>query len=363
MLRIAVIGCGTMAESHFIQIEKIPFAKLVGVCDAEILMAKQVTLRYDVSEFFDNVDELIDKTKPDIIHITTPPDSHYSLAKKCLKNGIHIYVEKPFTLYYNEALDLINIAEEKKLKLTVGHNAQFSPAAIKLRNLVKSGYLGGSPVHMDSIYCYNWGNESYAKSIIGNANHWVNQLPGKLLQNIISHGISKIAEFLDTDNPKVIVDTYKSDFIEKLGSSEIVDELRVIIRDQQRSSYFTFSSTIKPQVHSFKIYGPKRTLELNHNTQTLIKYEDFGYRSYLRYVLEPRKIAKQYRLNSRLNLKGLYKKEIRGDFGIEYLTQAFYNSVLDKCDLPISYQEILLTSKIMENIFSQIYSDPKFIQD
>lgn len=355
MLKIGLVGCGTMSESHLMQIEKIPYAKLVGVCDAELLMAKQVTLRYDVKDYFDDLDLMIQTVSPDIVHITTPPNSHYLLAKKCLDSGIHVYVEKPFTLYYREAVDLIETAEKKGLKITVGHNAQFSKAAEKLRNLVKGGFLGGNPVHMESLYCYNWGNENYAKAIIGDSKHWVNSLPGKLLQNIISHGISKIAEYFDSDDYEMRVLAFQSPFLKGLGSSEIIDELRLTIGNGNTTAYFTFSSMLKPSSHAFKIYGPKRGLELDHNRQTVSKIQDWGYKSYLKYVFEPIKIGKQYRKEGWDNLKGLYRQNVRGDYGIHKLTSDFYKAVLGEGPLPISYREILLTSKIMESVFENIH--------
>ncbi len=122
----------------------------------------------------------------------------------CLQSGCHVYVEKPFTIDTAEAEELIKLANQKNLKITAGHNAQFTHAMARMRRLVKNGYLGGKPLHLESRYCYDFGNESYAKALLGDKEHWVRKLHGSLLQNIISHGISKIAEFLTGDNPIVI---------------------------------------------------------------------------------------------------------------------------------------------------------------
>ena len=50
---------------------------------------------------------------------------------------------------------------------------------------------------MESYYCYELGNSAYASALLGDNSHWVRRLPGKLLQNIISHGIARIAEYYD----------------------------------------------------------------------------------------------------------------------------------------------------------------------
>src|SRR5439155_114293 len=90
------------------------------------------------------------------------------------------------------------LANERSLKMTVGHDAQFNHAARRMRTLVHSGFLGDGPVHMESYYCYEFG-QAYARALLGDTRHWVRRLPGKLLHNVISHGIARIAEFLTND--------------------------------------------------------------------------------------------------------------------------------------------------------------------
>ena len=199
MLRVAIVGCGKIADQHAQEIVHIPGCEIVGVCDREELMASQLRERLNVTAHFTGADELLDKAKPDVVHITTPPQTHYTLAKLCLEAGCHVYVEKPFTVNLADAHELVDLATRLNLKLTVGHNAQFSHAANRMRNLVAEGYLGGPPVHMESYYCYDLSDAGYAKALLGDRYHWVRTLPGGLLQNTISHGISKVAEFLTGD--------------------------------------------------------------------------------------------------------------------------------------------------------------------
>ena len=41
---------------------------------------------------------MLSDAQPDVVHITTPPESHFEIARLCLAAGCHVYVEKPFTL-------------------------------------------------------------------------------------------------------------------------------------------------------------------------------------------------------------------------------------------------------------------------
>ncbi len=106
MIKVGIIGCGKIADQHAEQIKKIPISSIVGVCDREELMAKQFYERFNAKHYFTGVNKFLDVGQPDIVHITTPPQSHFELGELCLKAGCNVYVEKPFTLNTTEAKKL-----------------------------------------------------------------------------------------------------------------------------------------------------------------------------------------------------------------------------------------------------------------
>jgi predicted dehydrogenase len=355
MVKIGIIGCGRIADQHATEILKIKEAKLVGAADRELLMAEQFAERYGVEEAFSDVEEMIQRTKPDIIHITTTPQSHYALAKQCLEAGVHVFLEKPFTLNAVEAGELIDLAIKKNLKVTVGHNAQFSHAMMQMRKIIQTGFLGGDPVHLESTWCYPFTDPGYAKAILGDQNHWIRALPGRYLHDIISHGISRIAEFIKSDNPKVMAYGYVGSLLKSLKEDDIIDELRVIIiDDDSRSAYFTFSSQIGPPIKQFRIYGPKNSLIVDHEHQTVVKVTR-NYTYYLNHFFPGFVDSKQYLGNSLKNMGKFLKNDFYYESGRKYLFESFYQSVSKDKPLPIPYKEILLTARIMDDIFSQIY--------
>lgn len=346
-----------MADSHAHCIKRIAGAELAAVCDLEPLMAQDMSERFKIGRFFSITEEMLKTVPLDVVHITTPPQSHYRLATMCLNAGCNVYVEKPFTINTAEAIDLINLAKSKNLKITVGHNHQFTPAMMRMRELVNNGYLGGKPVHMECLYCYELSNESYAKAFLGNSDHWVRKLPGSLLQNIISHGISKIAEFITGDDPMVIAHGFTSEFLKSIGENKIIDEVRVIIRDElNTTAYFTFSSQISPSPHQFRLYGSKNSIIVDDDHQIVIKEEEHELKSYLRYFVPPFGYAKQYLGNFGCNFKKFLSRDFQlpNDAALKVLIESFYNSIINDKPLPLSYREILLTSKIMDIIFNQL---------
>jgi predicted dehydrogenase len=355
VLKVAIVGCGKIADSHASQIQRIRDCEIVGVCDREPLMAQQIFKRFPIKQHFSDLTKLLSEAKPDVVHITTPPQTHFEIAKTCLEWGCHVYVEKPFTLWEGEAGHLIALAIEKGLKITAGHDDQFSHVTRRMRALIQSGYLGGGPVHMESYYCYEIAQSGYAGALLGDKQHWIRRLPGMLLQNIISHGIARIAEFLTGESPQVIVHGFTSPLLRNLGETEIIDELRVIINDQDRTTaYFTFSSQMRPALHEFRIYGPKNGLILDQDKETLIKLRGSVYKSYAEKFVPPVIMAGQNFRNLATNLKTFLARDFQMKAGMKCLIESFYRSIVQDTPPPIPYREILLTAKIMDVIFAEI---------
>jgi predicted dehydrogenase len=357
MLKIAIVGCGKIADAHVLQIQRIAGCQVVGVCDREELMARQLQERFGIQRSFRDLTALLRESRPDVIHVTTPPQSHYEIARQCLEAGCHVYVEKPFTLFATEAEELVALANEKGLRLTAGHDEQFSPAMQRMRQLVKSGYLGGTPVHMESTWCYELGEGAYANALLGDKNHWVRKLPGRLLHNVLSHGIAKIAEYLAGEQPEVRVVGFPSRFLTQRGEKELLDEIRVIITDQNHTTaYFTFSTQMRPGLHQFRIFGTKNGLFLDEEQQTVLKLRGNRYKSFAEKFVPHLTLAGQHVRNLLRNGRLFLANDFHMDAGKKHLIEALYCSIIDDAPVPIPYREILLTARIMDAIFQQLDS-------
>ena len=356
MLRIAIIGCGKVADQHVQAIHRIADCEIVALCDRELLMAKQLGERFGVSACFSDLRELLHAASPDVVHITTPPQSHYSLAKQCLESGSHVYLEKPFTLTADDAESLIHLAEDQELRITVGHNYQFTLEMMEMRRLISEGYLGGRPIHLESYWSYDLGGSMYAGAFLGSDAHWLHGLPGQLFHNIISHGIAKVAEFLDDDVPLIVATAHRSSQLSHRGGSDLMDELRVLLRDKQETTaLFCFSTQFKPALNRLRIYGPRNSLMVDILTGTLIRGPGASYKSYLTYFIPPLKNAREYFRNLRLNVTNFIRQRLYQDFGMRELMERFYNTIRTGDEPPIPYREIILTARIMDEIFAQVY--------
>ncbi len=137
-LRVALFGAGKMALHHAKAIALQENAMLVAVADPE---ANPATLRDTLGSevlVFPDGEELLRKCSPDIVHVCTPPRSHSALASLALSRGAHVYVEKPFALTSNDALNMINRAKETGRKVCAGHQLLYESPALRAHDFLKN---------------------------------------------------------------------------------------------------------------------------------------------------------------------------------------------------------------------------------
>jgi predicted dehydrogenase len=353
--RVAIIGCGFIADQHADQLRSLPYCEITAACDTEGLMARQLADRFHIPHVFTSADEMLRIVRPDAVHITTPAQTHFSLGRICLEAGCHVYMEKPFTETTAEAEELIERSLKSGLRITVGHNLQFSPEALRMRELVRSGFLGGAPVHLESIQCYSHEEPTYGRAVLADSGHWVRRLPGTLLHNLISHGISKIAEFLVGERPSVISLSFNSPYIRGIGQLDIIDEVRAIIQDEAgTTAFFLFTTQFGAGSNELRVYGPDGILVVDNTYRTVLRLRPSGQKSYLRYFFAPWTHAHEHMRNSFRNIRLFARKEFHMDYGMKKLMERFYLAVRGGRPDPIPTDEILRTSRIMESIFEQL---------
>lgn len=355
MTRVAIIGCGFIADQHAAQLQALQGCEIVAACDTEELMAAQLADRFHIPKVFTDASEMLRAIRPDAVHITTPAQSHFPLGRMCLEAGCHVYMEKPFTETTAEAEILLRMAREKQRRITVGHNLQFSPEAIRMRQLVQAGFLGGPPIHMESIQCYSHDEPTYGRAVLGDPRHWVRRLPGSLLHNLISHGVSKIGEFLSGDDPRVMALSFSSPFLTAQGQPDIVDEVRATVQDERgATAFFLFTTQFGAASQEFRLFGRSGSLVMDNTYRTVLRISPSHHKSYLRYFLAPLTQAREMVRNSTRNMRLFARHEFHMDYGMRKLMELFYAAIEDGRPDPISAAEILRTSRIMEAIFEQM---------
>lgn len=141
-LKIGVIGCGYWGPNLIRNFIEIPSAQMEAVADLDDQRLNHIRTSYPQIPHFTRDYRKLFELGIDAVVISTPPQTHFTIAKECLENGLHVLVEKPLTTISDDARELIRIAKENDRILMVGHTFEYNPAVHALKEMIVSGELG-----------------------------------------------------------------------------------------------------------------------------------------------------------------------------------------------------------------------------
>jgi len=140
-IKMAVIGCGYWGPNLIRNYVALPESEVVAVADLMDSRLDHIKRLYPHIKITNNYYDLF-SLGLDAVVVATPPSTHFQIAKDCLLNGLHTFVEKPFTLNSRDSKELISLAEAGDLTLMVGHTFEYNPAVRKVKEIIESGELG-----------------------------------------------------------------------------------------------------------------------------------------------------------------------------------------------------------------------------
>jgi UDP-N-acetylglucosamine 3-dehydrogenase len=188
MIKIGVIGGGKWGQNHLKDLYKISECNLVGLADND-LSKKELAEQYG-ARHFSNYKEML--TEVDAVTIVTPTTTHYEIAKNCLEAGKHVFVEKPLCFDPREAEELVNLANQKGLTLSVGYVFRFNPLVKRLKQLLPEigplQYISGQYTHStvpprkDSGAIFN-----LAVHLLDVLNHSLSEKPKSVFCSKVNH--------------------------------------------------------------------------------------------------------------------------------------------------------------------------------
>lgn len=145
-MRYALIGCGRISTNH-IKAAVNNKLEIVGVCDIlpekmEELLEKHELKNDNSIHRYTDYKELVAAEKPELISIATESGNHAEIALYCIEAGINVIIEKPMAMSIADANKIIELAEEKHVKVSACHQNRFNVAVQELRKAVESGRFG-----------------------------------------------------------------------------------------------------------------------------------------------------------------------------------------------------------------------------
>ncbi len=141
-MRIGIAGLGVASTQVLPPVAKLPFVKITAAADTRTDALAKFREVYE-GEGYKSVEALCASPNVDAVYIATPNSLHAGHAITAAKHKKHIIVEKPMALSIAECDAMNEAAEQNGVKLLCGHTHSFDPPIRKIREIVKSGELGG----------------------------------------------------------------------------------------------------------------------------------------------------------------------------------------------------------------------------
>jgi UDP-N-acetylglucosamine 3-dehydrogenase len=141
-IKVAVIGCGSIAEKrHIPEYANNPHVEFVAFCDPVIERAELYAKEYG-GKAYSSYEDMLKIEKLDAVSVCTPNYLHAHASISAANAGAHVLVEKPMAVTEEETAAMIEAARTNGVYLMVGHNQRLMPAHVKAKEILDSGILG-----------------------------------------------------------------------------------------------------------------------------------------------------------------------------------------------------------------------------
>src|ERR1039457_521726 len=141
-MNFGVIGYGYWGPNIVRNLTTIEGSKVLTIADLDPSAQERARKAYPGIKITSDAMDVILATDIDAVAIVSPVWTHYELAKAALQNGKHVFVEKPFTSTAGQGEELINLAQQKNLRIMVDYTFLFTGAVRKISQLLEEQALG-----------------------------------------------------------------------------------------------------------------------------------------------------------------------------------------------------------------------------
>ncbi|MBQ2274545.1 MAG: Gfo/Idh/MocA family oxidoreductase [Clostridia bacterium] len=141
MLRVGIVGCGSIFTMHATSVDHLENATLVGVCDIKKDRADKAAAKYNVPAYYD-YKELIDNGNLDVVHVCVPHYMHPVISRYALEHGVNVLCEKPMSIDYASGEANVKLAEEKNLRYGIIFQCRYNNTSRLIKENLDNGKLG-----------------------------------------------------------------------------------------------------------------------------------------------------------------------------------------------------------------------------
>ena len=230
-VKIGVVGVGHLGNHHAFHLSKIKEANLVGVFDVD--QAKAVIVAKELkTNAFESIEDLISNV--DAISIVTPTPTHVDVAKMCITNKRHVFIEKPIATTTREADLILSLAKKHKTIVQVGHIERFNPALLALSGLdITPKYI---EVHRMAPFMSRGTDVPVVLDLMIHDIDLVLSFISSPVEDIYANGVSIMTNSIDIANARI---KFQNGSIANITSSRVAKDRVRKIKIFQQDLYVT----------------------------------------------------------------------------------------------------------------------------
>lgn len=253
-VRAALIGAGQIARQHLSCLQGLPEVEVAAVCDLSPAVAECAAERHGIARWFTDYRAMLEEVRPDVVHVTTPPTSHFRLAMDSLDAGAHVFVEKPATATFEELENLSRRSGEVGRALIEDYNYLFNRAPREILRRIETGEFG-AVTHVEVMICLDiLGPGGFADP---NAPHPCLTLAGGAISDFLPHLASLACLFVGPHRRAHAIWTKRKQTILPY------DEFRAVVEAERGTASLAFSSSSQPDAFWLRVYGERMQATAN----------------------------------------------------------------------------------------------------
>lgn len=251
-----LIGCGAIAREHLAAVRELNNVTVSAVCDLSLARAEATAQRFGIERGYTDYRKMLADNKPDLVHITTPPSSHFQIASDCLSMGLNVLCEKPITVDYEQFKILKKLARDRNCILIENQNLRYHSSIKRLEALLKSDAFG-ELLDIEVAFALNLVSPG-GPYVDQNAPHFGVGLRGGVIGDFLPHIAYLTYMFTGPIHDLRTIWMKRND-----RSPLSVDEFRGFIKAERASAQVSFSANSQVPGYWVKLSGSRMIAEAN----------------------------------------------------------------------------------------------------
>jgi predicted dehydrogenase len=264
VVRVGLLGYGAIGHEHSRAVRVVAGLELAVVCDTSVARRASALAAAEGIATTADADELLSADDVDLVVVSTPPNSHATWARKAIRAGKNVVVEKPFAILTEEADAVMAEADAANLLAVVYQNRRFDPDHLAVRRAVRSGALGD--VFSIETFVGGYGHPC-------NMWHSDETTSGGAFYDWGSHVLDQILDLVPEGVEHVTATTFKRRWFDVTNADHSRVTIRFVNGTEAEFVHSDLAAALKPRWY---VLGSEGALVGHWRTERIVSRNDIG---------------------------------------------------------------------------------------